>query len=297
MPKHRELPFASALSSAIAVAADSTGTATLTMSEGAELDLSRQVLTAAPTTQGDGTDAGTTSGEIDLEVTSILVRGSIELLGAAASPASFVPFSGIRGVARIWSAGRWALKAGETVKYSVTNNSNQLVKFAFGAPSSPNARRASDGPDFAGLDTLWAGSPASALPVSGATVTNTITFQSDGFADWDRLCVFTNSDATTTAANQISADMTRSSFVVSIKDINSNELLLGSNSPHLPASFFASQRDFLWAAMGSQRVANQNTFTVGVMSTNTDVAGRVSVGVPFLPHGGVPGKGCPPPPC
>jgi hypothetical protein len=294
--KHRELPFASALSSATADAATGA-TSTLTMSEGAELDLGRCVLTAGPTTQGDGTDAGSTSGEIDLEVTSILIRGSIELLGVAASPAGMIPFSGLRGVARIWSAGRWALKAGETVKLTVTNNSGQAVKFAFGAPSSPNARRANDGPDFAGLDSLWASSPASALALDGSTTTNTITFNSDGFADFSRLCVNVNHDATTTAANQISADATRSAYVVSIKDINSNEYLLGSNSPHLPASFFDPKRDYLWSKIGSQRVSNQNTFAIGVMQVNTDVAGRVSVGVPFIPHGGVPGKGCPPPPC
>lgn len=291
----RELPFASALSSAIADTA--SGTATLTLSEGAELDLARTALSAGPTTNADGTDKGSTSGELIPEVTSILVRGSIELLGAAASPSSGIPWSGHRGVARIWNVGKWALKAGETVKITATNNSGQGFKFAFGCASAPNARRGADGPSFEGLDTLWAGSPAAALALDGSTTTCTITFQSDGFADWDRLCVFPSHDATATAASTVSASSMRAAFVVSIQDINQNELLLGSNSPHLPASFFGPTRDFLFAKMGSQRVSNQNTYKVGIMQTNTDLAGRVSVGVPFLPHGGVPGKGCPPPPC
>jgi hypothetical protein len=295
----RELPFGSALSSEINNT--SSGDATLTMSEAAEVDLGRAWLLAAPTTTADdGTDTGSTSGDIDLEVTSVLVKNSIELLGAATSPSGGLPWSAPRGVARLWNAGKWNLDAGETLKITTTNTSGQKIKFAFGTPALCVARRENQGGvDFTGLTTQWASSPAVPLAASGSA-TATITFQTRGVADFDRAVVFVQTTATAGGAGAVqpvSSSGLRFCYISSIKDINQNELLLGKNSPHIPAGMWGKSRDFLWCRIGSQPVSNNNTFKVTLTNANADTATRLSFGVPIIPDGGVSGQGCRPKNC
>ena len=282
---NREFLMASPLSGGLNTGVPQVST--ITASENGVAHLDRLLVGAASTVDVvgyNGYDLG-----LNMEVQSLLINGSIELIrgrNAPASPGSI--FSPAR-VRPIVSLGDWTFGTGDTVALTgQVAGAGILGNLTTAVPFSPrNVRLGYTGVPPASRAT-FAGSPAVAI-AGGAALNVTVTFDQDGIADLDSMIVSGGPNPSAVAGASISHDALTGAYVTQITLPSGDQIILGQAQFGAAASIFSATRPGNWFSPGQEWVSAGSQIVFNIANVAAQGC-SFQVGMPFYP--GTKGDRC-----
>lgn len=224
-------------------------------------------------------------------VTSLLIQNSIELIRGRNTPAAPTSvFTGTRGIASAIPLGKFALQTGDTIAATISTGGTAGIDWSatFGAPFLPRNSRGASTP-LPSWQPVYAASPLTNIATAGAPGTPTagqltITFDEDGVMDLTSLQLGGINEVGNIGAGTYK-DGLGGCTVASITLPSSNEVVVGQNTPEVPATMWAPGRSYTWNNFGAYAVSAGSTLTVTVNNYLVDDV-DVSAGLRFFPKGG-----------